>query len=287
MMDAEMTYSRAARLRVALSELAAEIADSARSLVPTASDSYAHGGEFAESAAQLAAQARELLTLAVAYERRRGSSWERIGDGLSVSRQSAQERFGEAVRGLDDAIARAWLLDDPRTPGLPEGAGNPGETAERLDRWVLRHLEDADTVAHRPDDDPARDRPVSASLDRMDVLDHIGLVTDAARVVSDQDAAAHGWSDEEQTGLALALEIGLAKRKIELYERMPTENPETSAAADAWSSRAARHPGELDELLAGARARLAELEGSQDQGAEVVDINGARPAWRRRQKAGE
>ena len=33
---------------------------------------------------------------------------------------------------------------------------------------------------------------------------------------------------------------------------------------------------DVTDLLAGARARLAELEAGQDQAAEVVDINGGR-----------
>jgi hypothetical protein len=259
MTDAEITYSRAARLRAALSELAAEIADSARSMVPTASDSYAHGGEYAESAARLAAQARELLTLAVAYERRRGSSWERIGDGLSVSRQSAQERFGEAVRGLDDAITTAWLLDDPRTPGVPEGAGNPAETAERLDRWVLRHLEDTDTLAHRPDDDPARDHPVSAGLERMDVHDFTASTADAANLIMKR--LNDSWKDDpdrEHDERTRQLEVGVARRKIEMYERMIRDGD-----GDHW------YGIDVTDLLAGARARLAELEASEPPGNVV------------------
>jgi hypothetical protein len=269
MADAEnTTYSRAARLRVALSELAAEIADSARSMVPTASDSYAHGGEFAESAAQLAAQARELLTLAVAYERRRGSSWERIGEPLGTSRQSAQERFGEAVRGLDDAITTAWILDDPRTPGVPEGAGDPAETAARLDRWVLRHLEGTDPLAHRPDDDPARDRPVSASLDRMDVHDFTAATADAANLImkrlNDRRQQDDGL-ESEYTERTRQLEIGVARRKIEMYERMIRDGD-----GDHW------YGIDVTDLLAGARARLAELQGDRDQAAEIVDLDDRR-----------
>lgn len=250
----QISYGRAARLRTALAEQAADIADTTRGVVPTYADSFANGGEFVETANRVAANARELLILAVAYERQRGTSWEVIGETLGISRQAAHERYAEAEKRLEADLVRAWLLgDDPRFIGLPSGAADPAGTSDLLDRWVRRHLEQTDPLAHKPEDGPERRHPVSHNLPPMDTLEHSTMVMAAVNLISDRRNAA-GWeSDDAETR---QLELGLTRRKAELYERMIAD--ETSKRGRIGTS-----VDELRDLLAGTRARLAELESQQ------------------------
>ena len=261
-MEDQISYGRRARLRAALSAQASEIADSARGLVSTYSDGYAQGGEFIDAAARIAADARQLLELAVAYERRRGTSWELIGGGLSISRQAAHDRFGDAVKRLDQAMIRCWLLgDDPRAAGLPYGAADTAEAAALLDDWVTRHLQATDPLARKPEDDPERLHPVSRNLPPMDIMENSALVQAAAAILSERvgifpsDLLQDDYSRETRE-----LELGLTRRKVEFYERV---------LADDQAGRPTGYGASLDQvrdLLVAARARLAELEAAGELG---------------------
>jgi hypothetical protein len=246
----QISYGRAARLRVCLAGQAADIADSARGIVPTYADGFANGGEFVDMANRLAAEAKDLLTIAVAYERSRGLSWEAIGETLGISRQAAHERYAAAAQQLTDDLVRVWLLgDDPRFIGLPSGAVDPAGTADLLDRWVGWQLQSTDPLAHRPEDDPERTHPVTHNLPPMDTLEHSTMVMAASALVRErfgavpEDPAAYDAETRR-------LELGLTRRKVELYERMSAEE----------AGKRGTDPGQLADLLAGARARLAELE---------------------------
>jgi hypothetical protein len=249
----QISYGRAARLRAAVAELAADIADSAAGMVTTYADGYAHSGELAEQAHQIAADARELERLAVACERTRGASWDTLAESLRLnSRQAAHDRYSDTVKQIAEAITESWLLgDDPRTIGLPAGACDTAETARLLDRWVLERLAATDPLAHRPADDPAKAHPASAGLKPMDTLEHSSLVLAGAALITDARAIAAGWSDDEQAARVRKLELGLARRKVELYERM--------LADQAAGKRTGTPPDQVRDLLAGARERLAEL----------------------------
>ena len=72
--EEQLEYSPAARLRVALAALLADISDHTRDAVPAYPDRDAVPGALAQMAARVAADARQLVTLAVACERGRGSS---------------------------------------------------------------------------------------------------------------------------------------------------------------------------------------------------------------------
>ena len=245
-----ISYGRAARLRVVLAELAADISDYSSGIVSTYADGDARGGEYAEMANRVAGNARELLTLAVAYERQRGTSWEVIGETLGTTRQSAHERYAAAVKQLDEALTESWLLgDDPRFPGLPAGASDPADTAGLLDRWVISHLAETDALAHKPADDPDRVHPVSGHLKPLDTLEHSSLAMSGAELISER-FKRDGLDDPK----ARLLEHGLARRKVELYERM--------IADQAGGINRGTDTDTLRDLLAGARARLADLEQS-------------------------
>lgn len=250
----QVSYGRRGRLRAALSSQAAEIADSARGLVPTYADGFAHGGEFVQAAVNAVADAKQLLELAVAYERRRGTSWEVIGEVLGVSRQGAHDRFAAAVNGMDDEMIRCWLLgDDPRHAGLPYAAARPAECAGILDRWVTRHLQSTDPLAHKPEGDAARQHPVSHNLPPMDTLENSVMITAAATMLNERAGVIpddrEAWKQETRE-----LELGLARRKIEFYERVLAEDLAGKRTGYGAS------PDEIRDRLAGARARLAELE---------------------------
>ena len=248
----QVSYGRRARLRTAISSQAADVADRTRGLVPTYADGYANGGEFVDAAAAIAADARRLLELAVAYERRRGTSWEVIGEALGVSRQGAHDRFAAAVNGLDDEIVRCWLLgDDPRHIGLPDGAADTAGTADILDRWVIRHLEATDPLAHKPEDDPERQHPVSHNLPPMDALENSNLVLAGVTMLNERiGVVPDDW--DEWNRETHRLNVGLARRKIEFYERLLTE--------EVAGKRTGTPADQLRDQLAGARARLAELD---------------------------
>jgi hypothetical protein len=254
----QISYGRAARLRAAVAGLAAEISDSAAGMVPTYADGYAHRGELAEQAHRLAADVRELERLTVAYERVTGASWEVLAEGLGLnSRQAAHDRYSDAVKQLEDAITECWLRgDDPRTTGLPAGACDTAETARLLDRWVLRHMEAETThpLYYKAADDPDRTHPASAGLEPMTAVQHSSLVLAGVELISRR--RSNGGLDDPEVR---ELERSLARRKIELYERM--------LADDSAGKHTGPPASELREILAGARARLAELTGA-DTAAE-------------------
>ncbi len=250
----QVSYGRRARLRTAISSKAAELADSARGLVPTYADGYAVGGEFVQAAASIAADARQLLELAVAYERRRGTSWEIIGDTFGISRQAAHDRFADAEKRLNKALIETWLLGDgTRGAGLPYGAIDTAAAAGILDRWVIGHLQAADPMARKPEDDPERLRPVSHNLPPMDTLENSALVLAAAELVAGVGASvALLWRAEAEKERWHMLELGLARRKVEFYERL--------LADELAGKRTGTDVDQTRDLLVGARARLAELE---------------------------
>src|SRR4051795_5660161 len=105
-MGDDVTYGRAAVLRLALASESAELADLARGLVRTDSDDWGHPGRHTEHAARILAAAQEVMRLAVAADRSAGASWSDIGEALEVTKQAASERFGKQAAAYDDAVLR-------------------------------------------------------------------------------------------------------------------------------------------------------------------------------------
>jgi hypothetical protein len=252
----QITYGRSARLRAAVAKAAAEISDSAASLVTTYADGDTLPGELAGQARQLTVDARELERLAVACERAAGASWDTLAGSLGLnSRQAAHDRYGTVARQLEESITESWLLGDPSWlgtfPGLPGAAVRTAGTAALLDRWVLDRL--PGQLAQQSLNSP--EHPVSAGLRPMDTSEHAALVTAAAALIAAAQAEAAGWQSPPQLERVRQLELGLARRKVELYERMLADDPGgLHATGDVHQTR---------DLLAGARARLAELEADE------------------------
>lgn len=215
--------------RLALSAAAATTADTARALVSTRADGYAHPAELVGHAASLVVDAQEALDRAVVAERARGVSWAEIGEVLGVSRQGAQERFRVRIAEWEQGLDRPYVPGHGgmMNPQLPEAALSPRTVARRLDAWVARHAEPAD-----PD---RGDRPVSAILD---ATRNRALALSAAVLATSRrllDARAPRPTTERT----------LTERKVALYEAMLTERPGDVATLDQ---------------LAAARTRLAELQ---------------------------
>lgn len=236
-----MDLNRASRVRLALSAAAAELADRAAGLARTGVDG--RPGEVAEDARSLAAMAEDVLQLAVLYDRRRGASWATVGEALGeVSRQAAHERYSEADHYVDEAITEHWLTGDPRVIGLPEGAEASPRTIERLDEWAAARHRHGDVAG----DDPTR--AVSAGLAPMTSTEHGVMLTAAATLL-----LKHATGDPARRH---ALNLGYARRKVEWYERLIADE---QAEPGTTGTPAA----DLREGLAGARARLAEIEGQE------------------------
>ncbi|MDR7277739.1 hypothetical protein [Catenuloplanes atrovinosus] len=129
-------WTDAARARLALAAAAADLADTAAALVSTAhEDEHASALEHLTRIEEIAGAVAEVRKLAVIHARERAMPWERIGDALGVTRQTAHARFGAVVDEWHD------VLYDPDKHGwawMPEGAYDPAATAATLDRWLAR-----------------------------------------------------------------------------------------------------------------------------------------------------
>lgn len=205
-MDDGLNYSVEARLRVALSAKSAQASTVAASLVPTHGEYGCPPGELAELAGHLAGTAAEALTFAIACERERGTSWERIADVLDEVPATVRQRHEGPVARLQRRLLEAWL-DPEDAEGLPEGADDPGEHAARLDEWLTGEARLDDAFRHHPDSE-VRTHPVSAGLAIMSVTEHRELLASAARLVAEGDRRS---------------QIGLRKRRIALLEWLLAE----------------------------------------------------------------
>jgi hypothetical protein len=224
----------AALARLALSQAARELADSARSLVPTASDRYAESGGFIDHAHRLVAAAQEVLERAVIYERERGRSWEDVGEALGITRQSAHERFAEAEERWHYGLDHPYTLptgNSIASSNLPDGADSPRDYMRWLDEWCERHTEPADGATDRA-------HQVSAGLVRDDLLtvQLISAVTGQSnRLVRD-----HGHDP--------VAERTFWERKVRLAERLAAGDPGDPKAQESLAAARAK----LDELRAAA-----------------------------------
>ncbi|GLW09844.1 hypothetical protein Misp01_49730 [Microtetraspora sp. NBRC 13810] len=225
---ADPAYSRAALARLGLSEHASMLADQARHLVPF--PQQGRHERLTGPVGALVERATRLLESAVICERAQGATWAEIGHALGSSRQAAHERFGEADRDFRRRYLLAWLLPD-RAAEWTASPERLAGLADRLAAWLAshRHLEE--------ETDPGG-RPIADGLPPMTVLERSVVITEAAHLIK-------GLPDDDP--LRRDLEIGLCRRRIELYEEQAAANP-----GDAG----------LHQALATARTRLAGLGGT-------------------------
>jgi hypothetical protein len=178
-------------LRLGHAAACRELSDRARGCVST--DEREDGAELVEHAAQLVAIANDVLELAVASARERGTSWEDIGEvlpgpeGRGVSRQAATKRFGAHVEQLriDTLLPRraAPMAGQLGWTAGPDGVDRPEETVARLDAWALHHRERTDPSLRGRSDHEL----VSAALRACyrPALDSIGPITLLAQLLVD------------------------------------------------------------------------------------------------------
>lgn len=216
------SYSRTALARLALAYELEELADRAMGGVPTINDAASHPGEMVSDALDLVHQAQEVLTRAVLYERAKHTSWEVIGEALGdITRQSAQERYREAVQEWKDSQQEPYY---PAPPGRVRGtrlhpaAIEPTSTGQRLDRWVHQH------VTGRPSID-ADEHPVSGHLPPLSTAEEMVQVLDAIQYAQAHDAGP-------------AFRATMHERKAALLDRIAVEDGRPEAAVQAQESRA-------------------------------------------------
>lgn len=179
-------WSIAELARIAHLESCRELSEQARSQVSTYGEGNRRAGELVEEAHRLVRDAEDVLRLAVAAERAAGVSWEAIGEVLEIARQSAHERYAQAVDRILDGILFPTRESERGGPGwwaCPDGLEDPDKTLARLDGWAARRRE--------PTDPERGSAPVSAELRRRREktagIEAIGTVTRLARRVAQGD----------------------------------------------------------------------------------------------------
>ena len=233
-----LNYSLEARLRVALSAKAAQVGTVANSLVPTHDEYGCPPGELAELAGHLAGTAAEAMTFAIACERERGTSWERIAEVLDEDPATVRQRYEDPVSRLRRRLVEAWL-DPEKAKGLPEGADDPGRHASLLDEWLTGDARLDDAFRHHPDSE-VRAHPVSAGLAIMSVAENRELLASATQRVAEEKGDRRS-------------EISLHKRRIALLEWLLAEELNAPRMTDDTDEDALR------TLLTAARRQLARL----------------------------
>lgn len=209
-MDDVPNYSMEARYRLALSAAAAELSGVAQALVSTNGEQGCCPGDLVGVAGYLLNTATDVLTLAVACERTRSTSWQQIADTIDQNgdAQGVQQRYGEALDTLQGRMVHAWI-DPSRMTDLPEGASKPGEVGEYLDDWLSKKISHDEVGSHHPDQH-VREHPVTAELPLMSPTEQRNLIAVATRLI-----------DENELGLKA--EIGLRRRQVELLEWLLVE----------------------------------------------------------------
>ncbi|MET7738378.1 hypothetical protein ABZT02_44990 [Streptomyces sp. NPDC005402] len=219
-------YSRTALARLVLAYELQELADRAIGGVPTVNDSWSQPGETVSDALDLVHQAQEVLTRAVVYERVKHTSWEAIGEALGdITRQSAQERYREAVQEWKDSQQEPYY--EPSHPGgvrgvrLHPAAMEPTATGRSLDAWVHQH------VKGRPE----------IEADEHPVTGHLPALSTAEEMVQVLDALNHLYGD-----MHVPTDPGrraqLLERKAALLDRIAVEDGRPEAAEQAAEARA-------------------------------------------------
>ncbi|WP_242909136.1 hypothetical protein [Actinomadura terrae] len=233
-MSESAELNRASRIRVALCEAAAQLADRAAVLVRTGADGLP--GDLTDEARQLVAQAEQVMELAVLCDRRRGAPWAAIGEALGdVSKQTAHERYAEADRRLDQALIEHWLTGESPAADLPPGADAAVRTLVRLDEWAATRVR-LGVV------DEDLEHQVTSGLAPMTTAEHGALLTAAEALIG----------TTTDTVRRHALEEGYANRAIQWHERLIADELATPGSTGTPVE-------ELRARLTEARTRLRNL----------------------------
>uniref|UniRef100_UPI003F496DC9 hypothetical protein n=1 Tax=Amycolatopsis sp. CA-293810 TaxID=3239926 RepID=UPI003F496DC9 len=241
-------FTEATRARLVLAAEAAEMADYLRGFVGIsehelrADGSAPLAGSVVDEANRLPGMARRVLEAAVVYARLGKLTWEEVGAALDVTRQSAQERFDEAVDRF-----RTELLS-PENPGytgefgqirwrLHPAAREPEQTARDLDDWIRTHRD------HHEDVDEPEVAPVSDGLARMDPH---------AELRWHSDRAHQQWKDAAHDAHALPPvedRLEVAEAVLGAWEKIAAAETRVSKATRTGLEHARRTVAELRAQL--------------------------------------
>ncbi|MGN9789318.1 hypothetical protein ACTMTF_48565 [Nonomuraea sp. ZG12] len=237
------TFSRTALARLAVTTEAADASDRYRALAANGEHHDDEPGDLVNYAWRQAEQARGILRAAVIAERLAGTSWETIGENLGeISKQAAHERYGAAETVFRRAALMAWLAPERAYDQLGELA-DPDAALTHLNRFLYPPDPGIQfPPGPRQDAEPV---PLPPGYPAMTDTERAGLIIEAANLLMGVGMYKNAGVTEHERRDA---ELGLARRKVELYEAIAAERPDDTEHAD---------------LLAGARARLATLEGDE------------------------
>ncbi|WP_139342271.1 hypothetical protein [Protofrankia sp. BMG5.30] len=221
--------------RLVVSDRAADVADTARGMVPTEGRPR---GALVGAARLVVQEAEELLTSAVIAEHLAGMPWAEIDEELSggaAARQPAEAHYAAAVASWRNGVLTPYHYSPNTTFGaalLPEAALRPRSTARRLDKWVVEHRSPRDRRGQG-------DAPVSAALTApVDGLTASSWLIDiSGSIISlpwGRGVGPEGRCLQERKGAAMKALVAARPADIRLAEQ-----------------------------FAEARARLAELRGDQ------------------------
>jgi hypothetical protein len=150
--------------------------------------------------------------------------------------RSRRVRLG-GVR-LEAEIIRRWV---PRRrpaalgPALRRGRQRPRPPPAILDRWISRHLQATDRLAHKPEDDPKRQHPASRNLWPMDTPETSTLVLAATTMIRERTGVSLGDPDGcAREGRGTRARPGpAASRAVRADDRLMRWRPDHTASAAA------------------------------------------------------
>ncbi|RSM97069.1 hypothetical protein DMB42_46740 [Nonomuraea sp. WAC 01424] len=235
MIDKGTAYSRAALARLAVTS---EAADAARGYLALAADgdhSDHQPGDLVAAAHLLFEQARDILRDAVVCERLAGTSWETIGEAHGeISKQAAHERYGAADADFRRRALLAWLIPD-RAHAYLGPLADPAQVLALLSLRLRPPQTGLRLAVHESE-------PVPPGYPAMTTTEQAGLIAEAANLLT--KTGPHKGAELTPAEQRDA-ELGLAQRRVEMYEVLHAERPDDTDTAD---------------MLTGARTRLATLE---------------------------
>ncbi len=174
------SYTPADHARVAMASQAWTTLEAAlRAVVPEAHRaadpiSPTSPAELIQAARRVQSCAETLLRAAVVASHEQGLTWTQIGHGLTVTKQSAHERFAEAVTAFRREVAEcqrqlAESDETPRSPSARAGVVDTAWYAPRIDAWraELGRLPGAMTPPGQPGELLARLSEAETAITRL------------------------------------------------------------------------------------------------------------------------
>jgi hypothetical protein len=191
---APLTSGSLARLSVGVA--ARDVADFARSLVPTGPPPRGgYGGALLADALRLQVLAERVLAAAVVAERLDGTEWDELATELGVGAAETRERWQPAVVAWEHGVEHVAAFGN--APDTSRAVAEPAAVAAALDRWVAFHRESGDPVAG--------EQAVTSGLRQMDPMRELLHLAAVRRV---RDAAQCSTADV--TAREAALEQAIA-----------------------------------------------------------------------------